>query len=115
MVIFLVKTSVLFLFYRLFKVSNTMRLLIWLGIAFAALCCFVFTAYEIAVEVSCVNVADLRRPICVGTETFTIFTGGVNTAVDIYILVLPIAMVSRLQLTMRRKLGVVAVFAIRFM
>ena len=115
LVIFLVKTSVLVLFYRLFKVSNLMRLLILLGIAFAALCCLAFTVYEIMAEVTCVDAASLRSQICVGAETFTVVTGAVNTAVDIYILVLPIAIVLRLQLTMRRKLAVLTVFAIGFM
>ena len=47
-----------------------------------------------------------------GTESvnMTIYVGSFSLTLDIYILVLPIAGVSKLQLPLRRKLGVIAVF-----
>ena len=42
-------------------------------------------------------------------------TASINLALDVYILVLPIAGVSKLQLPTRRKLGVMAVFMTGFM
>ena len=51
----------------------------------------------------CVNITDLKRHICIGTETFTVVTGYVIRAVDIHILVLPNVRVLKLQLATRRK------------
>lgn len=111
-VIFLVKTSVLLLFYNLFGSNKTMRYLIFLGIGFAAATCVAFTGYNIAAMATCDSAAALSDPVCVNTWIVTIVTGSTNTIVDAYILVLPIAMVLRLQLSPRRKFGVLAVFAI---
>ncbi|KAL8857511.1 MAG: hypothetical protein Q9178_006006 [Gyalolechia marmorata] len=112
LVIICVKTSVLLLFYNLFNANKTMRYLIFLGIGFAATTCVAFTGYNIAALVTCDDVAALSHPICVNTWIVTIVTGSTNTVIDAYILVLPIAMVVRLQLSPRRKIGVIAVFAI---
>ena len=89
-----------------------MRYFILLGIAVSASFCVGLTGYNIAVEVECVDAAALQRSVCVKTWIVTIATGTVNTLIDLYILVLPIAMVLRLQLTLRRKLGVVLIFTI---
>lgn len=112
LVIFLVKLSVLVLLYSLFGVNKTMRYLILLGIGVSASICIAFTGYNIATELNCVGAVSLQRRVCIDVWIVTIVTGVVNTLVDLYILVLPIAMVLRLQLTPRRKLGVVAIFTI---
>lgn len=112
LVIFLVKASVLLLYYNLFGANKTMRYLIILGIGFAATTCVAFTGYNIKALATCDSAASLSDPVCVNTWIVTIVTGSTNTIVDAYILVLPIAMVLRLQLSRRRKFGVVAIFAI---
>lgn len=89
-----------------------MRYLIFLGIAFAAITCIAFTGYNIAALATCDNIAALNNPVCVNTWIVTTVTGSTNTIVDAYILVLPIAMVLRLQLSRQRKFGVIVVFAI---
>jgi hypothetical protein len=65
--------------------------------------CVAFTGYNIAVELNCAEAAALQRRVCTDEWIYTIATGVVNTLVDLYILVLPIAMVMRLQLTPQRK------------
>lgn len=112
LVIFLVKVSVLLLFYNLFGANKTMRYSIFLGVAFAATTCVAFTGYNITALATCDSAASLRNPVCINTWIVTIVTGSTNTVLDAYILVLPIAMVLRLQMSGRRKLGVIAIFAI---
>lgn len=111
-VIFLVKLSVLLLLYSLFGVNKTMRHLVFLGIGVSAALCVALTGYNIALELDCVDAAGLQRRVCIDVWIVTIATATVNTLIDLYILVLPITMVLRLQLTPRRKLGVVVIFAI---
>lgn len=112
LVIFLVKLSVLVLLYNLFGVNKTMRYLVFLGIGVSASFCVAFTGYNIATELNCVGPVNLQRCVCTDVWIVTTVTGIVNTLVDLYYLVLPIAMVLQLQLTPRRKLGVVAIFTI---
>ncbi|CAF9907976.1 MAG: hypothetical protein HETSPECPRED_007954 [Heterodermia speciosa] len=115
LVIFLVKLSVLLLFFHLFSVHQTMRNLIYLGIGFQAVCSAVKVGYDLAALVQCVDAADLQRSVCVNTWIITIFNGSVNVLTDIYILVLPIVMVLQLQLSPRRRIGVVSIFVVGFL
>lgn len=112
LVIFLVKLSVLLLFFNLFGVNKTMRYLIYLGIGFQAACSAAYTGYGIAAIAECVDAASLQRSICINTWIVTIFTASVNVLTDVYILILPIVMVLRLQLTPRRKIGVISIFMV---
>lgn len=89
-----------------------MRYLVFLGIIVSTSFCIALTGYNIAAEVHCVNAASLKSRICIDTWKVTLATGAINTLIDLYILVLPIVMVLKLQLTPRRKLGVVAIFTI---
>ena len=112
LVIFLVKLSVLLLLYNLFSVNKTTRYLIYLGIGISACFCVALTGYNIAAVVHCVDAASLQLRVCADGWKVTIANGTVNTLIDLYILVLPIAMVLRLQLTPRRKFGVLLIFMV---
>ena len=109
LVILLAKLSVLLLLHNLFSVNKRMILL---GIAVSFSFCVALTVYNIAGEVDWVDAASLQHHICVKSWIVTIATGAINTSTDLYNLVLPIAVVLRLQLTLRRKLGVVLIFII---
>ena len=89
-----------------------MRYLIFLGISVSASFCVALTGYNVAVELHCVDATGLQRRICINLWIVTIATGAINTFIDLYVLVLPIVIVLRLQLSPRRKLGVVMIFAI---
>ena len=110
LVIFLVKLSVLLLLYRLFSVNKTTRYAIFIAIGISAFSCVAFTGHTIAAQVHCIDAASLQLRLCVDGWKVTIVNGTINTLIDLYILVLPIAMVLRLQLTARRKFGVLLVF-----
>ena len=92
-----------------------MRNLIYLGIGFQAVCSAVKVGYDLAALVQCVDAADLQRSVCVNTWIITIFNGSVNVLTDIYVLVLPIVMVLQLQLSPRRRIGVVSIFVVGFL
>ena len=111
-VIFLVKLSVLLLLFNLFGVHPKMRYFIYLGIGFQAVCSAVYSGYDLAVLVKCVDAASLQNSVCVNTWIMTIFIASVNVSTDVYILVLPIVMVLRLQLTRHRKIGVISIFLV---
>ena len=89
-----------------------MRYLILLGIAVSASFCIAILGYNIAVEMHCADGNDLNLRVCVNLWIVTIVTGVVNTLIDIYIMILPIPLILRLQLTPRRKFGVIIIFAI---
>ena len=112
LVIFLVKLSVLLLLYNLFSVSSTTRCLIFLGVGVSASFSVALTGYYLAAEAHCVDAATLQLRLCVDTWKVTIVSGAINTLIDLYILILPITMVMKLQLTPRRKLGVLVIFMI---
>lgn len=58
----------------------------------------------------CVSVTGLSKPFCNNTWITVEVQGAINVVTDFYILALPTVMVWQLQLTFRRKLGVIAVF-----
>ena len=109
-VIFLAKLSLLLLYHRLFGVNKTMRYLIYFGIAFQAVFYLINTGFYAAAEAICISAANLRTRFCLREWIFTIIQGTVNVVTDFYVLILPVAMVSRLQLTPGRKFGVIAIF-----
>ena len=108
--IFLVKLSALLLLYQLFGVNKTMRYLIFVGIGFQALFYLSIIGVYSAAEAICVTAANLTTRYCTNLWIFTIIQGVLNVVTDFYILVIPIAMVLRLQLTPRRKIGISAIF-----
>ena len=112
LVMFLVELSVLLLLYSLFSVNRTMRYLVFLGIIIYASFCVALTGFNITVQLHCVNAVSLHNCVCINLWIVTIATGTINTLTVLYILILPIEMVLRLQLTSRRKLGLLAVFTI---
>ncbi len=89
-----------------------MRYLIYFGLFIAGIFCIGLTGFNIAAEVNCVDAANLTKRVCIDDWKVTVANGSVNTLVDLYILILPMAKVSQLQLSARRKLGVIAIFMI---
>ena len=108
----LAKLSLLSLYLRLFFVRKFMRYLIYLGMAFnfclsiALLITFLWycsprsgAAWDLKLGLQC----DGMLPILV-------ILGSFNIALDLYILLLPLSTVLKLQLRLRKKIGVTIVF-----
>ena len=98
-VILLIKFTILWLYYRLFKPHAATRYAIWAGmIAVIIIYTTWFFAFMFMNELSAViNYLFWAQAI-------------LNVITDLYLLGLPIYAVSRLQLRRRKKLGVIAVF-----
>lgn len=109
-VIFFVKLSILLLYFRIFAVNRIMKYLINFGIIFQTVFYVGYTAVYAATEVKCSGPEALEIAFCMKSYGFVVAQGGVNVATDFYILGLPIFMVSQLQMTLKRKVGVCAVF-----
>ncbi|KAL8999788.1 MAG: hypothetical protein Q9169_001461 [Polycauliona sp. 2 TL-2023] len=109
---FFTKLSIFILYYRIFNPSKTMRYLIYFGIAFN----FVYyTIYLFIYSFYCPNTSK-KAPTC-GHEVkvISVATSAINVVSDFYILLIPLAAVSNLQLPKKRKLGLFAIFFTGFL
>jgi hypothetical protein len=103
----------LLLLHRLFSISDSFRIQIY--VAGATVVAFWFSA-TMADVLNCVPLewtwkngnADPRY--CINYNTFWLGTGIAESVIDFYILVLPIAMVSTLHLERNRRFGVAGIF-----
>ena len=106
------KSSILLLYLRVFHVDRTIRYCIWGGIIFQAI--FYSTAVGLAIGslCQCVGLAAITSRFCLlyAKEIQTMILT-VNIVTDVYVLVLPIHRVLKLQVNNRRKLGLLVVFA----
>jgi hypothetical protein len=107
------KISILLLLYRLFYISDSFRIQIY--IAVTAVVAFWFSA-TMADVLNCVplewtwNNGNADPRYCINFNTFWLGTGIAESVIDLYILVLPIAMVSTLHLERNRRYGVAGIF-----
>ena len=91
------KLSLLLLYLRIFSPDKVTRYLIYFGIG------FVFVAYTI---LTFLNIFSDVQAVIDANKTL----GVVNICSDFYILCVPIAAISKLQLSLKKKLGVMLVF-----
>ncbi|KAL9611035.1 MAG: hypothetical protein Q9204_009044, partial [Flavoplaca sp. TL-2023a] len=108
--VFLMKLSVLLLQKQLFGVNRIFRYLIYFGIAFQAVWAIVSVAVYSVAAAECTGIEALSRTFCPNLWKFVIVQGVINLATDIYILVLPVGIVLKLQLTRARRIGILAIF-----
>lgn len=99
----------LLLYLRIFSFNRTLRNLIYFIIGFLILFYTAYVASYAAGEVMCAS-RDRALPAFCRTRSFSVVQGVVNVAADFYILCLPIAKVCKLQLGLRQKIGVIAIF-----
>ncbi|KAF2257577.1 hypothetical protein CC78DRAFT_210421 [Lojkania enalia] len=107
------KISILLLFHRIFSISDSMRKYIYIGLA--AVVAFWLSA-TIADLLNCIplewtwnnGLADPRY--CISYNMFWLGTGIAESVIDLYILSLPLAMVSTLHLERNRKWGAAGIF-----
>ncbi|KAL8637703.1 MAG: hypothetical protein Q9228_005053 [Teloschistes exilis] len=113
--IFVIKLSIFLLYLRLFAPNIRMRYLIYAGIVYN----FVTNiAIMVAFPAICAPrgsdnwITSLEKTSCHNPlEDLAVAAGALNFASDVYILLLPVPMIWGLQLPMRRKIGLLTVFA----
>jgi len=113
-----IKASILFLYRRLFKVSMTASIMIWIGLSVDVI--FYLTTF-IAFMVGCIprreddqyggwlSLTFAQRCNNVSTPTAAA-TGIVGSVLDVYILIIPLIMVSGLRASWKKKAGIFAIF-----
>jgi len=112
--VFFIKVSILILYQRLFSLKRWMKILIYLGMG------YIFLANAIATILFGALCAPrngepyiirYQRPICVdNVNNLALATSIVNLVSDIYLLALPLPLVLKLQLSNKKKTGLVAIF-----
>lgn len=109
---FFTKLSIFILYYRIFSPSKTMRYLIYFGIGANFI---YYTIYLFIYSFYCPNTSK-KAPTC-GHEVkvISVVTSAINVVSDFYILLIPLAAISSLQLPKKRKLGLFAVFFTGFL
>lgn len=108
--IFFVKLSMLLFLNQLFGVNKTMKYLIYFGIIFQALFYLAVVGVYTATEITCVSALSLTHSLCRNQVPLAVTKSVINVVTDLYVLVLPVAKVIRLQLSPRRKIGISAIF-----
>lgn len=111
--LFFSKVSILLLLFRVFSTKRRTRLFIYFGIVWAALigCTALVVACALCIprgNESFDSLPSIER--CTHQEIWAVVQGALNVALDLYILYLPIPLVLALQLGLKKKLGVLAIF-----
>lgn len=111
--LFLSKLSLFLLYRKLFSVKRYMRILINVGIVFA------FATYMTVIPLGTYYCTPRKGQTWISPEIkcgkalpYTIASGATNIIVDLYLLCLPIPIVWRLNLSRKRKAGVLSVFMV---
>lgn len=109
--IFLGKCSILLLYLRIFSPDKTFRHKVYIAIAFSCATQLAGTPIE---AVLCAAKPGTRwavlNPNCSKSFNYGLVRGIANLLVDLCILYLPIPVVMRLQMPMRRRIGVITIF-----
>ena len=110
--IFFVKLSLLLLYYRIFAVADKgLRIAIYAGIAFLAAFHISCLAIQIASVVQCVNLQSLvLYPVCQHVYDINVYQSALMLATDVFVLLLPIHRVVKLQVRRRKKIGLLLIF-----
>jgi hypothetical protein len=107
------KLSILLLFHRIFSISDGMRVMIYIGIA--AVVGF-WISSTVADLLNCIPLkwtwlnGDADPRYCISYNMFWLGTGIAESVIDLYILVLPLFMVSKLHLERSKKFAVAGIF-----
>ena len=102
----------LLLYLRIFKVDRLPRLAINSGIVFITLYYPAYLGVAIAGVVKCNGLAASKLQFCLNyARPVTVMNAVINVVTDMYILLVPIPCVLRLQLNTRRRIGLLIVFA----
>jgi large subunit ribosomal protein L36e len=117
-IIFAAKLSILLLFLRVFVPSGkgatyyVIHTLIWLNL--------LFYIANVPIEIwPCIPRQKLWKPSipgrCLNNERVFVAGGAINVVSDFAIMLLPVLLISRLQMPLKKKIGVSAIFATGFL
>lgn len=112
--LFFAKTSLFMLYYRLFKTKKFIRYAIIFGVTFSFL--FYCTTMIIS-AVMCAPAVGHPWDLTVGVKCGDFLILGlllavVNLVLDLFLLILPIPVIVALQLSVKKKIGILAMFIV---
>ena len=109
---FFSKTSLLLLFYRIFSPDKTFRYKLYATTTILAATTLTSIPLSLALCLPGESGSWLAaQPKCLKTEIFGYVQGPTNITIDLFMIYLPASVVMHLNMPMRHKLGVMAIFA----
>lgn len=106
-----VKLSALLLYTRIFSVTRKLRWSIWVGIILQVIGYAAFTGHAIALTAICINTKTATtNTLCLNSYKVTYTQSLFSVFTDFYVLLLPIGVLLKLQMSLRRKIGVILIF-----
>lgn len=110
------KASILFLYTRLFSNRETFKRLVWATQTFNLL---LMAAFTIADGLQCRPTSYYwqrwdkeHKGSCIDIRTYAYAHSGLNIVLDIWMIILPIAQIWKLNMSLRKKLETMAMFAV---
>jgi hypothetical protein len=115
-IIYLVKLSILALFHRIFNVSKSSRILIYVGVTFCTIITIPFFGVAISRNALCNGASAVNQSVCQPktTSLTTTIYSALNILSDFYILFIPIRQLKGLHMNRHRKMGLIALFMVGF-
>ena len=99
------------LYLRIFNVNRALRLSIYFGILFQALFYSAMIGVAIGSIVECSSSTEVTKQFCVNySRSVVVLNAVVNVITDIYVLLLPIPRILKLQLSNKHRVGLLLVF-----
>lgn len=109
--IFFAKVSILLVYLRLFEINRPLRISIHVGLVLMALFHAAIVGVGIATVIKCVGLAGSTLQFCKDASGSVQLTqSAFNVVTDLWILILPMPLVRKLQLPRSRKIGLFFVF-----
>ncbi|KAK7987215.1 hypothetical protein PG988_002203 [Apiospora saccharicola] len=106
------KLSILFLYIRIFSINRGVKTMIYVGVAILSLFYTAMACIAVGSIVICNGLNADSITFCHNySGPIVLLNSAFNTVTDFWILILPIPLITKLQLPLKRKLGVLAVFA----
>lgn len=111
------KASLFMLYYQLFKLRKSIRYAVIFGITFSILMSLITMILSIIFcSPKMGHPWDLALGVkCLRTELSAFILGITNLILDIYMLILPIPVILHLQLSAKKKVGILAIFMVGFL
>ena len=110
------RISILLLYMRIFKIDRNLRVAIYAGLFVNVAFYTVVLGLGIRAIIECVDLTWVTNKYCriVQLPLYTaVFS--FNVAMEIYLMILPISRIVKLQLSLNRRIGLVIVFASGFL
>ena len=109
------KIAILLQIKRIFVTRSTKDSIYWLTSTLTTLCAFFYTASVLVEIAQCIPREKIWNPtvpgVCINNNANVITSGAFNFALDVLIFILPIYAIMRLNMNLKQKVGICAVFA----